>query len=63
MNDSRVHQNMKIAHDDSAAKLSLKSLDCALFSYKALRKQLEHSRSGDKHLTMSCVSPYTSFML
>ena len=63
MNDSGVHWNMKVPCDDSAAKLGLKSLDCALFSYKALRKRLEHSRSGDKHLTMSCVSPYTSFML
>ena len=51
MNDSRVHRNMKIARDDSAAKLGLKSLDCALFSYKALRKRLEHSRSGEKHET------------
>ena len=26
-------------------------------------KRLEHSRSGEKHSTTSCVSPYTSFVL
>ena len=38
-----------------------RSLDCALFCYKALRKRLEHSRSGKKHSTTSRVSLYTSF--
>ena len=37
------------------------SLDCALFCYKALRKRLEHSRSGKKHSSTSGVSLYTSF--
>ena len=37
-----------------------RSLDCALFCCKALRKRLEHSRSREKHSTSSRVSPYTS---
>ena len=32
-------------------KKKQRSLDCALFYCKALRKQLEHSRSGKKHKT------------
>ena len=35
------------------------SLHCALFGFKAV----EHSRSGRKCSTASCVFPYTSFVL
>ena len=33
------------------------------YNYKALRKRLEHSRSGEKHSTTPRVSLYTSFVL
>ena len=44
-------------------KTNREALTVLCSSYKALWKRLEHSRSGKKHLTTSCVSPYTSFVL
>ena len=48
---------------DSSLQNKKNRLDCALFCCKAFFKQLECSRSGEKHSTTSRVSPYSSFVL